>query len=79
MATRNVTLSLPEDVFRRAKVLAAERDTSVSALVSDALRQLTGSEPDYATEWAAEEKLMRDGVGLRIGEITWTREDVHRR
>lgn len=79
MASRNVTLSLPEDVFRRAKVLAAQRDTSVSALVSEALRRLTGDEPDYATEWAAEEKLMRAGTETRVGDITWSRPELHER
>ncbi len=79
MATRNVTLSLPEDVFRRAKVLAAERDTSVSALVADALRQLVGGEPPYEQDWAAEERVMRDGIGLRVGDVTWSRDELHAR
>jgi len=40
--TRKVTLSLPEDLVRRVRVFAAERDTSMSALVVDLLRQLVG-------------------------------------
>lgn len=79
MSTRNITLSLPDDLIRRAKVLAAERDTSVSALVAELLQQLAGASGDYAVDWAAEERLMSDGVGLRVGEVTWTRDDVHRR
>lgn len=34
---RNITVSLPDDVYRRARIKAAERDTSVSALVRDFL------------------------------------------
>lgn len=34
---RNITVSLPDDVYRRARIRAAERDTSVSALVRDFL------------------------------------------
>lgn len=79
MPTRNITLSLSDDLIRRAKVLAAERDTSVSALVSELLGGLVGDARDYATEWAEEERLMAEGVGLRIGEITWSRDDAHAR
>ena len=32
--TQNVTLSLPRDVLKRAKRLAADRETSVSALMA---------------------------------------------
>ena len=78
MATRNVTLSLPEDVFRRAKVLAAERDTSVSALVTSALRQLTGAD-DWARTWANEEKLMETGIGMKVGNVSWSRDELHER
>lgn len=79
MASKNITLTMPEELLRRAKVIAAQRDTSVSGLVAELLRQLTGPEPDYATAWADEERLMEEGVGLRVGEITWTREDLHDR
>jgi predicted transcriptional regulator len=79
MATRNVTLSLPEDLVRRAKVLAAQRDTSVSALTAEALTQLVGGLPDYAAAWGEEERLMEQGIGLRVGEISWSRDDLHSR
>lgn len=79
MATRNITLALPEDVVRQAKVLAAQRDTSVSALVTELLTQLVGNTPSYDIVWAQEEILMDEGIGLQVGEITWSREDVHQR
>ena len=40
MANRNITLSLPEELVRKAKVIAAERDTSVSALVAELVEHL---------------------------------------
>lgn len=79
MDTRNITLALPEDLVRRAKVLAAQRDTSVSALVTELLTQLTDDAPRFDLAWAHEEILMDEGIGLRVGEITWSREDVHQR
>jgi len=79
MSTRNITLSLPEDLVRRAKVLAAQQDTSVSALVADLLRQVTDQGGDYDSVWAAEERLMAEGIGLEIGSVTWSRADTHER
>lgn len=79
MASRNITLSLPEDLVRRARVLAAQRDTSVSALVAELLRQTTGADTGYDEAWAAEERLMAEGIGLRIGSISWSRDDLHDR
>ena len=37
---KNVTVSLPEDVYRVARIRAAERDTSVSAMVREYLESL---------------------------------------
>lgn len=79
MATRNITLSLPDDLVRRAKVLAAQQDTSVSALVADLLRRATAHDFHYDSIWAEEERLMEQGVGLRVGSIKWLREELHER
>lgn len=78
MSTRNITLSMPEELVRRAKVLAAMRDTSVSALVADLLRQLVGDVEDYDDAWAAEEQVMDEGL-ISVGAITWSRDDTHDR
>lgn len=78
MFTRNITLSLPDDLVRRAKVLAAQQDTSVSALVADFLRQVTEGN-DYDSTWAEEERLMAEGVGLKVGAINWSRDELHER
>ena len=78
MRNRNMTITLPEDLVRRAKVLAAQRDTSVSALVRDLLTEATGADQSE-DRWAQEEALMRQGDLLRIGEVTWTRDELHQR
>ena len=44
---RNVTVSLDDEVYRRARVKAAERDTSLSALVRDFLVSLGEDETDF--------------------------------
>jgi len=79
MATRNITLSLPDDLVRRVKVYAAQRDTSVSSLVADLLWQRVSDEDDYDSAWAAEERQMAQGIDMSVGEITWSREETHAR
>jgi plasmid stability protein len=41
VSVKNITVSVPEDVYRDARIAAAERDTSVSALVVGYLRSLS--------------------------------------
>jgi plasmid stability protein len=44
---KNITISVPEDVYREARIRAAERGTSVSALVGDYLRSLADRETEF--------------------------------
>jgi hypothetical protein len=42
---KNITVSLDEDTYRRARMAAAQRDTSVSALVKRFLVELAWAKP----------------------------------
>lgn len=79
MATKNITLTLPADVVHRAKVAAAMRDTSVSALVADYLCELAEDTEPYEHAWREEQRVMRQGLDMRVGEVSWTRDEVHER
>jgi hypothetical protein len=79
MSTRNLTLTLPEELVRRARIVAAARDTSISALVAEYLEELAQQEDDYELVWAEEQRLMREGLPMRVGDVTWSRADVHER
>ena len=79
MSTRNITLTLPAELVRRAKIIAATRDTSVSGLVAEYLERMTQEDDDYDDMWQEERRLMTAGLPMRIGEITWVRDDVHER
>jgi predicted transcriptional regulator len=80
VASRNVTLALPEELLRRLKILAAQQDTSISALLSATLSELADREEGY-TE--ARDAMINDldrgyDLGTR-GKITWTRDSLHER
>jgi hypothetical protein len=47
---KNITVSVPDDVYHQARIRAAERGTSVSALVGDYLRLLADRDAELA--WA---------------------------
>jgi hypothetical protein len=54
---KNLTVSIPDDVYRAARVRAAEDDTSVSALVADHLRSLSGHEAEFARLEAQQQEI----------------------
>lgn len=76
--SRNLTLTLPSELVRRAKIAAAARDTSLSALIAEYLERLTRDD-DYDEVWQRERALMEQGLPMSIGEVTWSRDDVHER
>ena len=78
MPTRNITLSLPDELIRRAKILAAERESSVSAIVSELLVQVVGGREAYDELWEHEEQVMASGP-IEVGQVGWTRDELHQR
>ena len=44
---KNITVSVDDDLYRRARVKAAEMDSSISALFKEFLLQLTNGESDF--------------------------------
>lgn len=80
MKTRNVTLALPEDLLRQIKVAAAQRDTSISAMLTGALRQLAGEEGGYVEARRGMLEDLRRGYDLGTkGKAGWTRNSLHDR
>ena len=63
MGLKNVTITLDEDVARWARIRAAERDTSVSRLVGELLREKMLEDQSY--EVAMREYLARPARKLR--------------
>jgi hypothetical protein len=45
---KNITVTVPDDVYRNARIRAAERGTSVSSLVAEYLRSLSGREAEFS-------------------------------
>ena len=78
--TQNITLALPKELLREVKRLAADRDTSVSALMATALDQLTTENRRYASARRGALAAMAGAKSMGSGgHRSWTRDDLHER
>lgn len=80
MASQNITLSLPEEYLREARVLAARRGTSVSQLLAGMLKEMVEQETGY--DRARERGLarLRHAADLGTGgHVDWSRDSIHER
>jgi uncharacterized protein YdaU (DUF1376 family) len=75
---KNITVAVDDETYRRARMKAAERDTSVSALVTRFLTELAAGETD-AERLKREERALRERIGSFRAADRLPREDVHRR
>ncbi len=79
MAT-NVTIRIDDEVARQAKILAAKRGRSLSAMVAEWLRSVTAQESAYEKARKDDLALMKRGLKLGThGKATWTRDELHER
>ena len=75
---KNITVTLPDDVYRRARMKAAERDTSVSALVRDYLVSFAIEESDFERKKRLQDQVISTITSFRA-EDRRTRDEVHNR
>jgi hypothetical protein len=79
MANRSITLSLPEEDLREARVLAARRGTSVSQLLARMLSDLIEQETGYARARERSLNRMREAADHGTGGHGWSRDSLHER
>ena len=75
---KNITVSIDDETYRRARIKAAEQDTSVSALVKRFLAELAAGESD-AERLRREERALRERITAFTAGDRLSREDVHGR
>ena len=75
---QNVTISLSRETIQKAKVLAAQRSTSISGLLAEQIESLVGQENAYERSRRAALALLKKGFHLG-GTITASRDELHER
>jgi Arc/MetJ-type ribon-helix-helix transcriptional regulator len=77
---RNITLSLPRELLRQIKRLAADRDTSVSAMMIEALKRLADEDRRYSAARKQSLAALQSTRSLGTGGCrTWSRDELHER
>jgi len=74
----NITVSVPDDVYRAARIRAAERGSSVSGLVADYLRSLSERDAEFA-RLEAQQKQIQKQIDRFSARDRLTREELHER
>ncbi|MCC5848863.1 MAG: ribbon-helix-helix protein, CopG family [Verrucomicrobia bacterium] len=75
----NITLTIDEDIVKKVRRLALERNTSLTSLVREVLRQWAAREDLRSEECIAELKACFQNAPAKVGEKKWTREELHER
>ncbi len=83
METQNITLSLPKDILVRIKLLAVQRETSVSSLLTQALTRIVEQEEHYTHAQHAQRRHLQlldcaFDLGTR-GKLKTKRDELHER
>jgi plasmid stability protein len=74
----NVTVSLPDDVYRRVRVRAAEENTSVSGLVRRLLLEVGTQETEFERRRRLQDEVLASIERFSAGDRL-TRDEVHGR
>lgn len=73
----NITLSIDEKTVKRARKIAAEKNTTLTAMVRDYLILVANVDAAKRTEHIAKMKKSFQQISRNMGPRAWTREDLH--
>ena len=74
---QNLTVSLDKQLIQKLRVIAAERSTSISGMLSDELRRIVERSEQYTN--AKQRALKALETGLHLGGKPATRDELHDR
>jgi len=75
---RNITVSVPDGVYREARIRAAERGRSVSALVAEFLGSLSDGDAEFA-RLEAQQRQVQDELARFSARDRLARDEIHAR
>jgi hypothetical protein len=79
MIVPNIAMSLDNELIKKARKIAIDKDTSLTGLIRKYLQELVEQEEQSNATAAAElESLFRQSKAV-VGRKTWSRDDLHDR
>ncbi len=80
MEKRNITLSLPKDVLKKAKLIALKEDKSLNAFIKETLEERVAKSTGYREAMTAEIERMETGFHLgTFAKMTFSKDEIHER
>lgn len=75
----NITLAIDEETVKKVRKLALERNTSLTSLVRESLRQWAAREDLRSEERVSELRNCFESTPVKVGARDWKREDLYER
>ena len=80
METQNLTLAIPKDILRKVKLIAVQRESSISGLLTQMLETLVCQEDAYVHTQQRHLQWLEQGGDLGTeGEVMLKRDTLHER
>ena len=76
---KNITMSMDTELLKKAKKIAIEKNTTVSNLIRHFLQQLVKKDDQHRHQIVEELESLFNSAHARVGDKTWSREDLHAR
>jgi predicted transcriptional regulator len=75
----NVTLTLDDDLVKRVRKIAVDRDTTLTGLIRDYLEKVSAEDAGSGRRRREREKLERsfERFRFKVGKRTWKRADLY--
>jgi len=77
--TKNVTMAVDDDLLKKARKIAVDKNTTLSGLFRDYLAGLVEQEEKSMDEIITELKGLFERSEAVTGEKKWNRDDLHER
>lgn len=77
--TKNLTMAIDEDLLKKARKIAVDKNTTLTGLIRTYLNNLIEQESKNKDEIITELTNLFDHSKAVVGEKTWRREDLHER
>lgn len=74
----NLTITVDDDLLKRARVRAAEQETSVNAVLREELTRFAGGDTGKSAAAALVKFAQENAGGSGPNGRTWTREDLYK-
>lgn len=77
--TKYITLAIDEDLLKKVRKIAADKNTMVTGLIRAHLNNLVEQKKKGKNQIISELTRLFDQSNAVVGEKTWGREDLHER